>query len=37
MTGPLSSEERLTKHNAVLLHVDHQEGLYTWSERHRNA
>ncbi|MFD1560558.1 isochorismatase family protein [Paraburkholderia silviterrae] len=29
MTSPLSSEERLTRHNAVLFHVDHQEGLYT--------
>jgi len=29
MTGQLSVKERLTKHNAVLLHVDHQEGLYT--------
>lgn len=29
MTKPLASAERLTRHNAVLLHVDHQEGLYT--------
>ncbi|MDE1010248.1 MAG: isochorismatase family protein [Paraburkholderia fungorum] len=29
MTGQLPVKEKLTKHNAVLLHVDHQEGLYT--------
>ncbi|CAB3809118.1 putative hydrolase YcaC [Paraburkholderia caffeinitolerans] len=29
MAKPLTSAERLTRHNAVLLHVDHQEGLYT--------
>jgi nicotinamidase-related amidase len=29
MTTQSLSNERLSKHNAVLLHVDHQEGLYT--------
>lgn len=29
MAGQNNSDEELTKHNAVLLHVEHQEGLYT--------
>ncbi|NPT43053.1 isochorismatase family protein [Paraburkholderia sp. 1N] len=29
MTGSRSQPEKLTRNNALLLHVDHQEGLYT--------
>ncbi len=29
MTGSRSQPEKLTRDNALLLHVDHQEGLYT--------